>query len=122
MTQAQLRLIYEKTKGHCHFCGDRVFFDRRGWDEKRKGFWEVDHVIQRRKGGTSKFINYLPACAKCNRLRGHRKGLEFRRVILLGLIAVEQIKQRTAAGCRLRDLYKSRVRQNAYRRKRRARR
>ncbi len=108
MTNAKLRDIFDKTGGHCHFCGDRIFFRRRGFDRlNRKGFWEVDHVIQRHKGGASSSANYLPACTRCNRLRWHRKGGYLRESIQLGLIARQQIKLRTRLGRTLRRLYRS---------------
>ena len=45
MTSARLRAIFEKTGGHCHFCGDPIKVERRGWEEQFCGSWEVDHVI-----------------------------------------------------------------------------
>src|SRR5713226_2118670 len=52
MTKAELRQIWEKTQGHCHCCGDPVEFYKRGWrDGDLAGYWEIDHVIQRDKGG-----------------------------------------------------------------------
>ena len=47
----ELRSIFDKTHGHCHFCGDPLKFDNRGWSSTMDGHWEVDHVIQRHKGG-----------------------------------------------------------------------
>jgi hypothetical protein len=49
-TDKQLREIFDKTGGHCHFCGDRVYFKRYGWKGWKdrtplKGAWESDHVI-----------------------------------------------------------------------------
>jgi hypothetical protein len=31
MTEKQQRQIWDKTSGHCHFCGDPVDFEKRGW-------------------------------------------------------------------------------------------
>lgn len=99
MTEAQLQQIFQKTRGHCHFCGDPLQFHRRGWRAKNlPGFWEVDHVIQRRKGGASAIENYLPACTRCNRLRWHRKGEAVRRLLRLGLIAHAEIRRATKLG------------------------
>jgi hypothetical protein len=39
-----LRAIFEKTNGHCHFCGDPITFEHRGWARVPDGHWEVDHV------------------------------------------------------------------------------
>jgi hypothetical protein len=33
MTEKQLRQVWEKTSGHCHFCGDAVEFEKRGWKD-----------------------------------------------------------------------------------------
>ncbi len=42
MTKTELRQIWEKAHGHCHFCGDPVEFDERGWREgELAGYWEV---------------------------------------------------------------------------------
>jgi 5-methylcytosine-specific restriction endonuclease McrA len=77
MTEAQLRQIFEKTDGHCHFCGDEIRFGERGGRSiRRKGPWEVDHVIQRAKGGLGGVENCLPASTPCNRLRWQRTGQE----------------------------------------------
>src|SRR5229473_7025281 len=82
--EKRLFKIFLKTDGHCHFCGDEVEFEKRGWDSDLTGRWEVDHVIQRKKKGASTAANYLPACTRCNRLRWSRTGASLRRVIFLG--------------------------------------
>ena len=115
----KLRRIFEKTKGHCHFCGDPIEFEKRGWhDEDLAGYWEVDHVIQRDKGGTSSVDNYLPACTRCNRLRWHRKGEQIRELLLLGLIAKDEIRKNTLVGKELIALRQKRLMGNIERRKR----
>ena len=113
-----LRRIYNKTKGHCHFCGDPVVFEKRGWvDSDLNGYWEVDHVIQRDKGGSVDAENCLPACTRCNRLRWHRKGEAMRELLFLGLIARDEIRRGTALGRALQSLRQSRLIKNAKRRK-----
>ena len=88
MRETQLRSIWEKTKGHCHFCGDRVVFEKRGGKkvEDLTGYWEADHIIQRAKGGSKSAENCLPACTKCNKLRWHRAGENLRELLVLGAI------------------------------------
>ena len=89
MHTSELQQIWEKTKGHCHFCGDPVDFDKRGWrDGELAGYWEVDHVIQRDKGGSAHSENCLPACTRCNRLRWHRSGEQVRELLFLGLRSI----------------------------------
>ncbi len=117
MTEGQLRQIWEKTQGHCHFCGDPVHFEKRGWVAgDLTGYWEVDHVIQRDKGGYDSLDNYLPACTRCNRLRWHRKGEAVRELLFLGLIARDEIAKSTVVGEKLDELREKRLKQNIARR------
>lgn len=120
MQEAALREVFEKTGGHCHFCGDSLEFDRRGWSEHLDGHWEVDHVIQRGKGGVASADNCLPACTRCNRLRWHRTGSEIRELLLLGIIAAKEIKNGSPVGAQLRALRSRRLDLNKARRQRRA--
>lgn len=106
MTIKTLRAIFDRTQGHCHFCGDPLMFGKRGLKGRKNenGAWEVDHIIQKGKGGNSSVDNYLPACVHCNRLRWHRKGDDLRELLLLGLISQEQIRKGTETGTRLLEL------------------
>jgi 5-methylcytosine-specific restriction endonuclease McrA len=118
MTKKQLFEVWEKTKGHCHFCGDETNFDKRGWtDGDMAGHWEVDHIIQKGRGGSKTVENCLPACTQCNRLRWHRLGEEVRELLRLGLIARDEIRKATATGERLKLLNANRLAQNKSRRK-----
>ena len=100
MNEDLVRAVYDKTHGHCHFCGDKIVLGYHGKTKGHplRGAWEMDHVIQAAKGGRSNPDNYLPACWKCNRLRWHRKGKDLRRLILLGLVANGEIKRKTELG------------------------
>jgi 5-methylcytosine-specific restriction endonuclease McrA len=118
MKENQLRIIWKKTQGHCHFCGDPIVFGRRGWKEGDLfGYWEVDHIIQRGKGGNKSIENCLPACTRCNRLRWHRSGEKIRELLLLGLIAKDEIKQKSKIGKALDESRKRRLLLNIKRRK-----
>jgi len=109
--------IFGKTNGHCHFCGDKIDFDKYGKDfEDEPGNWEIDHMIQRGKGGKDDFANYLPACTPCNRLRWHRTGEDLREVIRLGLIAKEKIKDKSEIGVELKELLEKKEKENERRR------
>ena len=111
MTELQLRAIWQKTNGHCHFCGDSVSLRKRGYRRQRAdGCWEVDHVIQRDKGGSVSIENCLPACTSCNRLRWHRRGAALRELLVLGLIAKSEIEKLTETGKDLVRLRASQVR------------
>ena len=109
--------MFDKTSGHCHFCGDKVVLENYG--KKRKpypnGAWELDHVIQRKKGGASTADNYLPACKQCNHLRWHRSGSDLRRLILLGLVANDEIKADTELGRAVHAKLKNREAKNKQR-------
>lgn len=118
MTNAKLKEIWSKTSGCCHFCGDSVKLQKRGWRSgNMDGYWEVDHVIQRGKGGDKNAANCLPACTKCNRLRWHRTGVQVRELLLLGLIAKDHMKRGTNIGNQFKIMAKERLQRNIKRRK-----
>jgi 5-methylcytosine-specific restriction endonuclease McrA len=117
MNELDLRAIFDKMSGHCHFCGDAIKFENRGWSETPDGHWEVDHVIQRDKGGSKTSENCLPACTRCNRLRWHRTGDGIRELLLLGVIAAKEIKDGTRVGENLQRLKRERLDRNIARRK-----
>jgi 5-methylcytosine-specific restriction endonuclease McrA len=116
----KLQAIFSKTSGHCHFCGDPLVFERRGMKSGTAlpGAWEVDHVIQKAKGGRKETDNCLPACVQCNRLRWHRKGKAIRELLLLGLVAKKEIKKASETGKALSLLRKKHEASNVKRRKR----
>lgn len=116
MTEVTLRAIFDRTTGHCHFCGDPIVFKNRGWVKFPRGHWEVDHVIQRHKGGLKGAENCLPACTRCNRLRWHRTGDAIRDLLFLGVLAVGEIKRGTETGRQLQQLRKRRLAENLLRR------
>jgi len=118
MRHAALEAIFSSTSGHCHFCGDSLIFERRGMKKRQpeEGAWEVDHVIQKGKGGKNAEDNYLPACVRCNRLRWHRKGSEIRELLLLGLIAKDEIKKGSETGRKISEMITRREEMNRKRR------
>jgi len=117
MEDSKLRKIWKKTQGHCHFCGDSIEFKKRGWHNgDLTGYWEVDHVIQRDKGGNDSTENYLPTCTECNRLRWHHTGKKIREILLLGLVAKKEVKDNTKIGKAIIELKKKRLLKNIKRR------
>jgi hypothetical protein len=116
MREGSLREIFNKTNGHCHFCGDPINFKHLGWSARSEGHWEADHVIQKGKGGPKTAGNCPPACTRCNRLRWHRKGDAIRELLLLGIIAMDEIKKGTAIGLQLKRLLVERPEKNEARR------
>ena len=115
-----LKVIFNRTGGHCHFCGDRIVLSKyaakrhrqllrsKGWGW-RAGYWEIDHVVQRHKGGRGGNANYLPACIGCNRLRWHRKGKYTRESIFLGIIARHEINRNSEVGRQIKRLMVKRL-------------
>jgi 5-methylcytosine-specific restriction endonuclease McrA len=114
--ESTLETIFDKTGGHCHFCCDRLRSDNRGWAERMRGHWEVDHVIQRLNGGSSRVENLLPACTGCNRLRKAYTGKVLRNHLLLGIIAAREIRHDTGLGDMLRGKLDSKEVSNERRR------
>jgi 5-methylcytosine-specific restriction endonuclease McrA len=115
----KLKIIFNNTFGHCHFCGDPLNFEKYGCKEIEniEGAWEADHIHQKAKGGRIDESNCLPACVRCNRLRWHRKGNELREVILLGLIAKKEIKKNSIIGKQILELKSKRLQENKKRRR-----
>jgi hypothetical protein len=118
MREAALRDVFEKFRGHCHFCGDEIEIGKRGWAPDLTGRWEADHVIQRRKGGSNNPDNFLPACTRCNRLRWGRSGSSLRRVLFLGLVAkyAAYHYHESTIGAQLRSMRIQRLGENWHRR------
>jgi len=113
----QLAEIFSRTQGHCHFCGDSLAFESYGKTDYEEGAWEIDHVIQKGKGGNKEASNCLAACIKCNRLRWHRTGQELRDLLLLGLIARDEIRKKTQTGKAIEELKEKRLLTNQIRRR-----
>lgn len=118
-TNNKLKAIFEKTGGHCHFCGDSLVFEKYGVKDINDldGAWEADHIIQKGKGGSKSVENCLPSCVRCNRLRWHRKGANLRELIFLGLIAFDEIKKKTDLGNKISNLREKRLEANKKRRR-----
>ncbi len=106
LTDGALRVVFDRTAGHCHFCGDPLILAKYGWKslDDLDGAWELDHVIQKGKGGSRNTDNCLAACVRCNRLRWHRHGHDLRELLLLGLIAKDEIKKSSPLGQELLKL------------------
>ncbi|HQR06102.1 MAG TPA: HNH endonuclease signature motif containing protein, partial [Gemmatales bacterium] len=101
------------------FCGDPLLLTKYGCKniDDLDGAWELDHIIQKGKGGSKKADNCLPACIRCNRLRWHRKGSDLRELLQLGLIAKEEITNATTVGQELLKQKSKRLQNNQKRRR-----
>ena len=117
MTTKKLRQIFDRTNGHCHFCGDKLVFEKYGLRKDENETWEADHIIQKGKGGSHNPDNRLSACYRCNRLRWNRKGKNIRNLLLLGLIAKDEIEHKSELGKAIVKLKNKR--QNANKKRRR---
>lgn len=115
----ELQLIFNKTSGHCHFCGDQLVLNKYGLKSigDIDGAWELDHVIQKGKGGAKELSNCLPACVQCNRLRWHRSGSNLRTLIDYGITVSQEIKKGTVVGRKVAQLLEQRVRAKGKRRR-----
>ena len=115
----QLKKIFERTDGHCHFCGDILIFEKYGYKDINDldGAWESDHIIQKAKGGNKNENNCLPACVRCNRLRWHYKGNDLRDLIFLGIIVKDEIKKNSKIGEEIFILKEKREKLNEKRRR-----
>lgn len=116
-SDTQLAEVFSRTKGHCHFCGDPLVYDSYGKEDHVEGAWEIDHVIQKGKGGSEDISNCLAACRKCNRLRWHRTGQGVRDLLLYGLIAKDEIKKKSPVGKAIEELREKRLLTNQSRRR-----
>ena len=112
-------LIFQKTQGICHFCGDELGFEKYDLkDETEPGDWNYDHVNQKFKGGSKDIENCLPAHTTCNRIRWNYKGERLRELISLGIVADGEIRKDTALGRRLKEIRAKRKEQTRNRRRR----
>ncbi|NCQ17906.1 MAG: HNH endonuclease [Ignavibacteria bacterium] len=102
--------IFNKTLGHCHFCGDALIFERRGRNPypPLSGQWEIDHVVQVSRGGKESIENNLPICTQCNMLRWFRSGNNLREILRLGLVAKDEVIKDSATGKKLVELNSAR--------------
>jgi len=74
------------------------------------------HVVPRANGGKDNIENLLPACKACNGLRWFRKGTAIHRIMLLGILAVEEIDKKSDVGSKMDSIYAKRKKTNVERR------
>lgn len=113
----QRKEIFDRTNGHCHFCGDPLIFESYGKLDQEQGAWAIDHIIQRGRGGSKDVSNCLPACTTCNRYRWHRSGKEVRDLLLYGLVARDEVRKGTRIGEAIAKLKEKRLLVNQSRRR-----
>lgn len=114
ISKAEKKVVWEKTNGHCHFCGKKLIFSaKRG----SRGRWNVDHVLQKARGGDCDIRNFLAICRECNRLRWHFDSRKIRRIFRYGEIAVTEVRKGTKLGKLLKQMHESRRAINISKRK-----
>lgn len=74
----ELRRVFDRSSGRCHLCHGDLVFSAYGDTGHRAG-WEVDHSKARRRGGSDRLQNLLPAHVACNRAKGAASSRSFRR-------------------------------------------
>src|SRR5882762_4329160 len=67
-SKAELRRVYDRTRGYCHLCHKKMCFTNYGQFGER-GAWEVEHSIARANGGTDHGNNLFGAHVSCNRAK-----------------------------------------------------
>lgn len=70
--------IWEKTKGKCWYCGEKIG-ELGNTDNRRK--YVVDHVVPKKKGGSDSINNLVPCCLSCNSTKGD-SNIEYLRLVL----------------------------------------
>ena len=104
------KLIWLKTAGHCHFCGDQLDDDH----------WQADHVVPRMRAGNDDVSNLLPICPECNKLRSAKSPAGIRKRFRLGVYAWPALRdEKGDLGKLLRALIERKDSTNALKRKRR---
>lgn len=68
-TDEQIRMIYDKTAGHCHLCGKVLSLKNYGQRGSR-GAWAVDHSTAKARGGSGYLRNLFAACNECHDAKG----------------------------------------------------
>jgi 5-methylcytosine-specific restriction endonuclease McrA len=76
--------VFDKTEGHCTYCGKTLDPDRYGACEpppSPEGAWEVEHWIPESFFDDEASANYMenlwPACCRCNDEKGDTTGWEY---------------------------------------------
>lgn len=74
---SQLARIYNKTNGHCYYCGVELIIPEINSIKTPNAFC-VDHFLPVADGGTNRIDNLVPSCRQCNLSKGIKTIEEFR--------------------------------------------
>lgn len=106
LTKKERQIIYSKTCGKCHICGQDILM----------GKFEADHVKSHSSGGASTTDNFLPACKTCNNYRWHYLPEEFQWILKLGIWARTEIENSTVLGNKIANTFVVREKNREHRR------
>ncbi|MBI1392710.1 MAG: hypothetical protein GC152_08220 [Alphaproteobacteria bacterium] len=99
--------VLEKSGGQCFYCGERLIWRRETKVKKRiRREFVVDHFVPKRRGGTDRIENLVPACWNCNSSKGPKtisefRDYEFRREYGWPFFTVEQLNWLESKGIEL---------------------
>lgn len=108
--------IWDKTRGRCHFCGERLIFENYGKNKFIKGNWNIDHIFPKAMGGYNTTENYLPICGECNGLKWHRTGKQIQELMRYGLVSLREKRKGSRVGEKISRLYRLQQKMNEIRR------
>ena len=109
--------IFNKTRGYCHICGEKLKLENYGKKFKGDENWTFDHVLPKSLKGEYVSDNFLPAHGHCNRLRWNRTGENLIKVFDYGIIALQEVKKNNKLGKKLKERYAKIKASNQKRRK-----
>ena len=77
LTKAERLIIYNKTDGHCAYCGDAI--DLKAMQADHVAPMEFDGLIEKFGNDPNHIDNLLPACRPCNYIKSSMTLEKFRR-------------------------------------------
>jgi len=81
---ATRKAIWDKTGGHCYYCGLALTPDGQEIISGPYQSWmEVDHVTPRAQGGIDTVENLVPSCRACNCSKGNKSLDEYRSFVAI---------------------------------------
>ncbi len=66
-------IVYEKTNGHCGYCGKEL---------EQNSMWHIEHMQPKSKRGSSNLDNLIPSCTTCNINKSNKNPQEFKALII----------------------------------------
>lgn len=70
--------IWNKTNGHCWYCGRELVLEEGTGDRQCINTFTVDHLIPLSRSGRDEISNKVPACFRCNKRKANRTLDEYR--------------------------------------------